>query len=76
MAQLQELGIECRAFTSNQTWEEQRQVYDDLRSEGLYVPLLFLTLESCLSIVLELRLDALGLRALRGFERAAVVLDS
>lgn len=30
MAQLQELGVECRAFTSNQSWEEQRQIYEEL----------------------------------------------
>ncbi|KAL8426078.1 hypothetical protein Efla_007351 [Eimeria flavescens] len=45
MEQLQALGVACRAFTSNQTWEEQRQVYEDLRDEDSGIHLVFLTPE-------------------------------
>ncbi|KAL8274532.1 hypothetical protein Esti_001553 [Eimeria stiedai] len=45
MEQLQELGVECRAFTSNQSWEEQRQVYEELRDEQNAIHLVFLTPE-------------------------------
>ncbi|XP_026191884.1 ATP-dependent DNA helicase Q-like 1 [Cyclospora cayetanensis] len=78
MVQLQALGIECRAFTSNQSWEEQRQVYEELpdycqlrrlREEFPNVPIVALTATATVAVLQDVQRQ-LGMKQPVIFQRS------